>query len=118
MSKDYFFDNNKPDDPNYPNFEPSDFNETNLIVDEGQYVINRDGDIEITTTANHNPSWNSFLVMINEGCFRTKYIGNKDDSIEYANQTRFATAKEIAIAKKYVQPHKVLFNSKGQGALL
>lgn len=115
------FDNKRPDDPSYPTAAPPEtaFNPdgTNLIVHIGDYVINRDGDIVIATTSNAGPYANEFLRSINEGCFRAKYIGNRDDYLELANQSRLATSEEIERAKQYRQSG-FKATEKGQAILL
>ncbi|HVB22283.1 MAG TPA: hypothetical protein VNG51_10085 [Ktedonobacteraceae bacterium] len=99
------FDNKRPDDPDYPTTEPREFraNNDNLLVHVGDYIVNGDGDMLIATTANDKDYPNDFLRSINEGFFRAKYIGNRDDYLEYANQCRLATPEEIERAKHYVQ---------------
>lgn len=126
MIKDIFFDNRRPNDPNYPTAKPpqSAFNPKTVngkqvfcIVEKGEYIVNRDGDIMIATTGNDKYIGKDFLDLINVGCIRAKYIGNEDDALEYTNQMRKAQAGEIAKAKKYKQVgYKVRDN--GQGVLL
>lgn len=118
MTKTYYIDNSRPDDPDYPNFKPAPFRKSNLLVNEGQYIVDRDGDIRIATTSNNVEYPNDFLRGINEGFFRAKYIGNKDDSLDYANQCRLATLKEIAAAQEYDPGGVVKITSEGQALLL
>jgi hypothetical protein len=118
-------DNVRPADPDYPTAEPpkTAFNSdgTNLIVHIGDYVVNRDGDIVIATTSNElwygKPYPNEFLRDLNEKCFRAKYIGNRDDYLELANQSRLATSEEAERAKQYKQ-YGFKTTEKGQGVLL
>lgn len=91
-----FFDNRRPDREDYPNFEPREISDDLLQVEIGQYIVNRDGDIMIATTSNKKYfESNEFYNTINAPYFRAKYLGNKDDSLEYANQCRLATKEEI-----------------------
>lgn len=53
--------------------------------------------------ANAGPWPNDFLASLNGGYFRAKYIGNRDDYLELANQSRLATSEEIERAKSYKQ---------------
>jgi hypothetical protein len=96
-------DNGRPDDPDYPKAEPpaTAFNPdgTEVIVHVGNYVVNRDGDIVIATTSNAGEWPNDFIASLNRGYFRAKYIGNRDDYLEFANQCRLATPEEIERAK-------------------
>ena len=96
-------DNARPDDPNYPTAEPREFSRDNdnLLVHEGDFIVNSDGDILTATTTNDKDYPNDFLRSLNEGGFRAKYIGNRDDYLEYANQCRHATPEEAAQAKLY-----------------
>lgn len=117
VTKDIVIDNRRPDDDSYPNFEPPELSEVPLmedlseyynngllIVKEGDYLVDYDGDIMIATTTNDPERWaNDFLKSINVPYFRAKYLGNDDDSLEYANQCRRATTEEIEIAKRYVR---------------
>jgi hypothetical protein len=113
------FDNKRPDDPDYPNFAPREFETDNedIIVRVGDYIIDEDGDIMIATTSNAGPYPNDFLRSINIGCFRAKYIGNRDDSMEFANQSHLATDEEIERAKHYKQSG-FKTTEKGQSVLL
>lgn len=113
-------DNRRPDDSRYPTaeapvtaFAPDG---TNLIVQIGDYVVNRDGDIVITTTSNAGEYPNEFLRDLNQGCFRAKYIGCRDDYLELANQSRLATAEEISRAQGYTRSDRHV-SSTGQVAL-
>lgn len=89
-------DNSRPDDPNYPTAKPpkTAFNPdgTEVIVQVGDYVVNREGDIVIATTSNAGTWPNDFIASLNRGYFRAKYIGNRDDYLEFANQSRLAMA--------------------------
>lgn len=114
-------DNARPDDPDYPTaespataFQPDG---TDIIVQIGDYVVNRDGDIVIATTSNAGPWPNDFLAGLNQGGFRAKYIGNRDDYLELANQSRHATPEEAERAKHYTQ-HATKTTEKGQVILL
>lgn len=114
-------DNARPDDPSYPTSEPPEtaFNSdgTEAIVQIGDYVVNRDGDIVIATTSNAGDYPNDFIASLNRGCFRAKYIGNRDDYLELANQSRLATSEEIERARQYRQSGFKI-TEKGQSVLL
>lgn len=114
------FDNRLPED--YPVFPEAEFMETNLLVDVGTYVVDRDGHIGIATTENKlfygKPYPNDFLREINEGCFRGKYLGNADDSMWFANQCRLASKSEIKAAEKWAAGIKHHIDWKGQLQLL
>src|SRR4051794_18785348 len=121
MNKPY--DNNRPDDPNYPNFEPAmtaydplpkeDAN-ANCIADVGDCVVDRDGDVLIATTSNRGPYGSEFFRTLNEYCIRGKYIGNDDDLLVFMNQARLCTPEEAEIARNYVQPGRVRLTASGQ----
>jgi hypothetical protein len=98
-------DNKRPDDPGYPTAGPREFSpdNDNLLVHEGDYIVNSDGDILIATTTNDEAYPSDFLRSLNEGFFRAKYVGNRDDYLEYAHQCRLATPEEITQAKQYKQ---------------
>lgn len=112
---DYGFDNRFPNDKRYPVFRPAasaynprhrkDGSSINVIVEVGDYLIDRTGHIMIATTSNAGPYPNDFLRDISEGFIRARYLGNTDDGGVCANQIRKASAREVAIAEKY---HPVL----------
>lgn len=105
------FDNRLPDD--YPVFPEAEFSDKNLIVQIGDYVVDRDGHIGITTTSNAGPYPNEFLRDMNEYCFRAKYLGNVDDYMWFANQCRKATKSEITKAEKWAS--EIQFNTDWTG---
>lgn len=111
---------NLPDD--YPTFEQPETafnpNGTNLIVEIGDYVVNRDGHICIATTSNAGPYPNDFLRSINESCFRARYLGESGDYLELANQSRKATKAEITKARKFEASITFVSDWKGQIQLL
>lgn len=121
------FDNDRPDDPDYPNFEPpvtaynplsADDADANCLADVGDYVVDRDGDVLIAKTSNRGP-WNSeFFRSINEYCIRGRYIGNDDDLLVFMNQARLCTPEEVAVAKHYKQPGRLKIAASGQVILL
>jgi hypothetical protein len=101
MARNIVIDNSRPSDSSYPTFKPAKLSDTLLIVKVGQYVVDRDGDIMLVTSANRKVYPNKFLESINQPYFRAKYLGNKDDLLAFANQCRLATKAEIAKAKGY-----------------
>jgi hypothetical protein len=106
------FDNKRPADPNYPKATPPataynpitlpDLKYKNCIVAVGDYIVNREGEIMITTTSNAGYT-TDFDKMVNEPAIRARYIGNTGDLMECANQMRKATPAEIRRAKRYHQ---------------
>jgi hypothetical protein len=104
MNKQSTFDNAVPADSDcYPMFRPAQFmGDMNLIVEVGEYLVDRDGRIFIATTSNAGPYQNDYIRDINEPFLRGRYLGNTGDSVRYANQIRRATASEIEEAKRYV----------------
>jgi hypothetical protein len=114
------FDNRLPDD--YPVFDPPETafnpNGKNLIVEVGDFIVNRDGHIAEATTSNKGPYPNEFLRDINEGCFRAKFLTCTDDYLEMANQSRKATKAEIAKAQKWAKGIKHKIEWTGQVRLL
>ena len=120
MKTDYFCDNARPHDETYPTFQEPDTayrpDGSIIYVNTGDYVINREGDIVIATT--DNARWKDDtkpLADWNRGFFRAKYIGNRDDYLEFANQCRLATQDEIAIAKNWTKgENSYKIDSKGQ----
>lgn len=70
---------------------PADFQEKNLIVKEGDIVVNRDGLVQKVVAGNDKYVGDH----VNEGTIRTQTIGGKNDYIENANQIRIATPEEI-----------------------
>lgn len=115
------FDNARPDDPDYPTTKSprTAFNQDGkeVTVQIGDYVVNRDGDIVIATTSNAGYLSNSYSDKLNHGYFRARYIGNRDDYLEFANQSRRATKREVDRAKRYKQSC-FKTTDKGQGVLL
>lgn len=109
-------DNRRPDDARYPTAEPCEMSEELALVQVGQYVVNREGDIVIATTSNDQPSVNDFVDSLNRPYFRAKFIGCRDDYLEFANQCRLATAEEARRAREYSRGD-VPVNSAGQTAL-
>jgi hypothetical protein len=104
MSKtELVIDNKRPDDDTYPTSEPAEMINGVIYVDEGQYIVDRDGDIRIATTSNKKWEPDTPLASWNRGFIRAKYIGNEDDSLEYTNQCRIATEEEIANAKSWTK---------------
>lgn len=105
MSNKYptFYDNRRPDDDSYPTANPADMIDGVIYVDTDTYIVNRNGDIMITTTSNKKWEEDTPLASWNRGFIRAKYIGNEDDSLEYTNQMRLATEKEIAYAKTWTK---------------
>lgn len=119
MKLDTFIDNKRPDDETYPNFEPGPtaYNPDGSViyVKEGGYVIDRDGDFLIATTG--NDEWKDkegAMSDINRGFFRAKYIGNKDDHLEFANQCRLASYEEIKVALKWEPASGIKVHNNGQ----
>jgi hypothetical protein len=98
-------DNKRPNDPDYPTAEPREFSpdNDNVLVHEGDYIVNSADDILIVTTTNDEDYPNDFLRSLNEGFFRAKYIGNRDDYLEYTNRCRLATPEEVTQAEQYKQ---------------
>lgn len=90
-------------DPNYPHFEPADFNEEGVtFVNDGDYIVDRDGYIAVVTSG--NMKWKDSKEASaewNNGYLRARHLRVKQDGMEYANQIRLATPEEIAIAKAY-----------------
>ena len=104
MSKhEIVIDNRRPEDESYPTAEPAEMIAGVIYVDEGQYVVNRNGDIMIATTSNKKWEEDTPLASWNRGFIRARYIGNEDDSLEYTNQMRLASEKEIASAKSWTK---------------
>ena len=106
MSNKYptFFDNRRPEDDSYPTSEPADMIDGVIYVETDTYIVNRDGDIMIVTSGNWK--WlddKSPLADWNRGFIRAKYIGNQDDSLEYTNQCRIASEKEVSYAKNWTK---------------
>jgi hypothetical protein len=94
------FDNRKPDDETYPQFKEAEFRgDFNLFVNDGDYIVNRDGNVMIVTSGNMKYKENG--LDFNKPFLRARYIDNVDDSLEYANQIRFATKEEIATSKDW-----------------
>lgn len=108
-------DNSRPKDIAYPTAEPAEMGEL-VIVQVGDYVVNRDGDILITTTSNAGEYPNEFLRDLNQGNFRAHFLGCRDDYLEFANQCRKATAEEISRAQSYKRGD-ALVSTSGQVAL-
>lgn len=107
-------DNARPDCSNYPTGEESAFHYgEHLLVDVGEYVVNRDGDIVIATTCNKGNFDNEFIKSLNEPYFRAKYVGNSGDYLEYANQCRKASAGEIQRAMQF-KPSAIKVTLGGQ----
>jgi hypothetical protein len=115
------FDNKRPCDPDYPSAAPPETafkpDGTDILVQVGNYVVNRDGDIVIATTSNAGEWPNDFIASLNRGFFRAKYIGKRDDYLELANQCRLATSEEAGRAKHYKQSGFKI-TEKGQSILL
>lgn len=113
-SKQISIQNSRPE--NYPTFPEAEWDgDACLIVDVGDFVVDRDGDLLEVTSANSR--WiNSpeFVKSINIGCFRAKYVGNRDDLMCFANQTRKATKAEIAKVQKWAAGDRVLVDSNQQ----
>lgn len=105
--KELVIDNRRPEDETYPKYDPSStaYNPdgTNIWVETGQYIINRDGYVMEATTSNTKWKDDMPLSRWNRGFFRAKYIGNEDDSLECANQCRLATDEEIKEAKGWTK---------------
>lgn len=116
-TKQLIFDNNRPSSADYPRFKPAAFRKKKLqIVTEGDYIIGRDGYFMIVTHG--NDKWffeDDFVSSINKPFLRAKYLGNEDDSIEYANQIRLATQEEIDKALLYKRSD---FKTTNNGQLL
>jgi hypothetical protein len=106
------YNNQRPADPNYPTATPSatayqpislkNGLYKNCIVEAGEYIVNRDGDIMIATTSNKGCR-NHYDKMVNESAIRARYLGNTDDAMECANQMRRATPAEVKRALSYRQ---------------
>ena len=113
-------DNSVPVDPNYPTFAEAEFEyEKVLYVNDGDYIVDRDGRVEIVTSGNMEYKVNKAVYAEwNRGFLRARYLGNKDDAMEYANQIRKATAGEIKIAKAYEAGDRVKVLGNGQAVLL
>lgn len=114
-------DNRRPDDDSYPTAEPAEFlGEKVVYVEVGTHIVNRDGDIMVVTSSNWK--WHgdtSALASWNRGFIRAKYIGNQDDSLEYANQIRIAVGEEIVRAKSWTKSDSTYkIDSRGQLLLL
>ena len=87
-----------------PEFTPAEFSDNNLIVKQGDYIVNRDGQVMQVTSG--NDKWeNSTSVLrdMNIGSLRAKEIGAGQDYLEHANQIRKATPEEIQQAKDFLQ---------------
>ena len=110
-----FFDNRRPEDDSYPNFEPADLIAGIIYVDVDTYIVNRDGDVMIVTSSNRKWEEDTPLASWNRGFIRAKYIGNEDDSLECTNQIRLATKEEIANAKSWTKSDSSYkIDSRGQ----
>ena len=94
-------DNRRPDAADYPTSEPAHMLDSVVYVNEGDYIVDRHGDILIVTSGNMKWQEDSPLAGINRGYIRVKYIGNQDDALECTNQIRFATESEIKAAKNW-----------------
>lgn len=112
-------DNSVPEDPDYPVFDEADFEyERCLIVSNGDYIVDRDGRIEIVTSGNNGDYPNEFIERTNKPYLRARFLKNRDDAMEYANQIRLATPAEIKIAKEYESGDRIKIEVGGQVALL
>lgn len=119
MKSQIVIDNSKPSDETYPSFKAAVLNDKLLFVDEGQYLVDYDGDVIIATTSNKR--WadsGEFLRNINEPFIRAKYIGCRDDFLQCTNQIRVATQSEVKTAKKYEPVMGAKITSTGQVVLL
>lgn len=85
-----------------PTFPPAKYSETNLIVKEGDFIVNRNGQVEEVVSGNDKSVGDEF----NEGFLRTKMIGNEADYMNYANQIRKATPEEVEKAKETAKKEK------------
>lgn len=97
------FDNNKPLD--YPELKPADFlGEQDILVKEGDFIVNRDGSLMEVTHGNYKYSISDKIYdrEINIHYIRAKYLGNRDDSLECANQIRLAKDYEIEEVKSWL----------------
>lgn len=121
MSKLIYIDNSKPQDENYPNFPApkNAYNPTDevIYVNPGEYIINRDGDIMITTTGNTQWKDNTPLADINRHCFRAKYLTKNDDLLICANQSRMALESEIRACRAY-KPEPVQYRQEMSGQMV
>lgn len=95
--------NQGKDDPNYPMVEPAEFNEEGVtFVNEGDYIVDGEGYIEIVTSGNMKYKGSTKSLDENEKYYlRSRNLRGTQDSMQYANQIRLATPEEIAIAKDY-----------------
>lgn len=105
-------DNAPPE--NYPIVGYNEGLHDNLIVRNGIYVVNRNGQVVVTTTGNDR--WDKDDAL-NRGFFRAKYIGNRDDYLEYANQCRLATRKEIEKTIAWVKNEKSPYRRTSSGQM-
>lgn len=90
---------------------PAEMRDTPLIVKTGDYIVNRDGQIEKVTSGNSTSVGDSR----NEGYIRSQTVGDTQDKLQYANQIRLATPEEIKQAKTVKAPQeKALFTPRKQ----
>lgn len=120
-NRDLAWDNMRPRDDTYPtSATPASISDKVLFVKEGALIVNRNGDIVQVTSG--NIKWddsNSPLADINKGYIRAKYLGNQDDSLEYANQIRLVNEDEEKLAKSWTSPiKKYRIENSGQMLLI
>lgn len=88
--------------PEKPQFTPAEFSENKVIVKPGDYIVNRNGEIEQVTSGNDKWKPEDFNYDMNVGVFRAKGLGENQDHLQYANQSRLATPEEIKKATNYL----------------
>jgi hypothetical protein len=91
-------------DNSLKNLEPAELSDTELVVNTGDYVVDRDGNLSIVTSGNSEKSGD------NIGYLRIKGLNDKQDHIFYANQIRLATDAELLSAgiKQNTQKKEVI----------
>lgn len=97
------FDNIMP--LGYPKFKPADFlGEQILVVKDGDFIVDRDGALMEVTHGNYRYSISDKVYDrdINLYYLRAKYLGNRDDSLECANQIRLATKEEVENVRSWL----------------
>lgn len=109
-------------DEKYPNFEPKDFDVSkmsDLVTDEGDYIIDREGQVNIVTSGNSDSLGGSYVDKLNIGWIRSKLFNAKGDAdgLEPANQIRMATAEElqqVGVDPKLAKPDRFIDEETGK----
>ena len=99
---------------NYPVFEGGGLH-GDLLVDEGTYIVDRDGRVCITTTSNKWDNLDGDVKKWNQGFVRARFLSNEGDFLTYSNQIRLATENEITLTKAWIGLEICSYNMEKTG---